>query len=319
MNDRQLETLAVLMKAARERYNNLAPAAQQFSEVVRWEGYLTDKENATFGVSSVRLNYDIKYGVESGDTFNSIAEKFQISVAQLRAKNPKVDSSNLKRGQVILIPNAIARPMDHPQARDGKYVVYLDAGHGGSDSGASYSGVLEKNLNLTLANKLTSRLQTMGYEVRNVRTNDKTVNNLDRAKEANASDGDIYVSLHHNAMGRANSSVSGIETFYYKYSGSYPTKINQQHHNDGVRLANSVYLSHLIQNNLVNATGANYRRVDGSSFEVIRETNMPATLIEFGFMDNPQELSKLTNGSYQNTMVNAVAQAIDTYFKTLYK
>lgn len=319
MNDRQLETLAVLMKATRERYNNLAPAAQQFSAVVRWEGYLTDKENAAFGVSSVRLNYDIKYGVESGDTFNSIAEKFQISVAQLRAKNPKVDSSNLKRGQVILIPNAIARPMDHPQARDGKHVVYLDAGHGGSDGGARYNGVSEKTLNLTLANKLTSRLQAMGYEVRNVRTNDKTVNNLDRAKEANASDGDIYVSLHHNAMGRANSSVSGIETFYYKYSGNYPTKINQQHHNDGARLANSVYLSHLIQNNLVNATGANYRRVDGSAFEVIRETNMPATLIEFGFMDNPQELSKLTNGSYQNTMVNAVAQAIDTYFKTLYK
>ncbi|HZK22789.1 MAG TPA: glucosaminidase domain-containing protein, partial [Atopostipes sp.] len=205
MNDRQLETLAVLMQAARNRYNSLAPVAQQFSQVVTWEGYLTDKENAAFGVSSVRLNYDIKYGVESGDTINSIAQKFQVDVNRLIAKNPKVNTSNLRRGQVILVPNAIARPMNHPQARDGKHVVYLDAGHGGSDGGARYNGVSEKTLNLTLANKLTSRLEAMGYEVRNVRTNDKTVNNLDRAKEANTSDGDIYVSLHHNAMGRANS------------------------------------------------------------------------------------------------------------------
>ena len=307
-------------QAGRKAYDALSIAVKSFDNVIRWEEFLTIRENTARGMaSSVILTKDIKYGVASGDTMNSIAEKFQISLDSLLKRNSSVNPTQLKRGQTLYIPRAVARPMNHAQAHDGKHVVYLDAGHGGSDSGARYSGVSEKDLNLTLARKLTSRLESMGYEVINVRTNDKGVSNLNRAREANASNGDIYISLHHNAMGRANSSVSGIETFYYKYSSSYNPKINGTYHNDGARIANSAYLSHLIQDNLISATGANYRRVDGMSFEVVRETSMPASLIEFGFMDNRQELNKLLDGSYQNKMVNAVANGIDTYFTQLYK
>lgn len=318
MNGTQLEKVSDELDAVRKSYNKLTPAAQTFSHVITWESYLTEKENAIFGVSSVRLNYDIKYGVERGDTLNSIAEKFQVNLNRLLARNSNIDPENLKTGETIIVPNAVARPMDHAQARDGKHVIYLDAGHGGWEPGASFYGVKEKDLNLNIGRKLMNRLETLGYEVVNVRTNDQRVSLENRSKDANASNADIFVSLHHNSMGRANSSVSGIETFYYKYARGYNPSINQGYHNDGARLANSVYLSHLIQNNLVGATGANYRRVAGQSFAVLRETNIPATLVEFGFMDNKQELNKLKNGSYQNKMVNAVASAIDTYFKALY-
>jgi len=315
MNEQQMERASAQLNTVRETYNDLASIAYNLSHVQTWESYLTEKENAIFSASSVRITKTFEYGIESGDTLNSIAEKFQVDLDALIARNSHLNPTNLKAGDIVYIQNAIARPMDHSQARDGQHTVYLDAGHGGWQTGANAFGTSEKDMNLVLARKLTNRLEAMGYTVINVRTSDEQVDLTDRARKANGSNADIFISLHHNAL---NGSVQGIETFYYKNARTINPTINQTYHNDGARLANSVYLSHLIQDNLVGETGANYRRVAGQSFAVLRETNLPATLIEFGFMDNRQEFNKLTNGSYQNKMVNATADAIDTYFNALY-
>ena len=315
MTKSQLEQLTNDFATVRSMYNQLSTTKKQEAEVVKWEGYLKAKEDAAAEKMGVRLSTAVRYGVESGDTFNSIAEKFKVDVKDIVKHNPKLNPSNLKSGDTVIVPNALARPMDKPEAMDRKNVVYLDAGHGGTDPGAIHHGVREKDLNLILANKLTDQLTKMGYEVVNVRTNDRSVSLTDRAKEANASNADIYISLHHNAF---NVSVSGIESFYYKYAkGANPT-VNKTYHNDGARIASSVYLASLVQDNLVKATGANNRGVKERSLAVIRETAIPATLIEFGFMDNKQELSNLTNNAYTDKMTNAVATAIDQYFKTFY-
>ena len=315
MTKSQLEQLTNDFATVRLMYNQLSTTKKQEAEVVKWEGYLKAKEDAVAEKMGVRLSTAVRYGVESGDTFNSIAEKFKVDVKDIVKHNPKLNPSNLKSGDTVIVPNALARPMDKPEAMDRKNVVYLDAGHGGTDPGAIHHGVREKDLNLILGNKLTDQLTKMGYEVVNVRTNDRSVSLTDRAKEANASNADIYISLHHNAF---NGSVSGIESFYYKYAkGANPT-VNKTYHNDGARIANSVYLASLVQDNLVKATGANNRGVKERSLAVIRETAIPATLIEFGFMDNKQELSNLTNNAYTDKMTNAVTTAIDQYFKTFY-
>lgn len=315
MTGNQLTKLKADLIQSRAMYDSLSSTDQKESIVKTWEGYLKAKEEAVGEKMGVRLNTVVRYGVESGDTFNSIAEKFQVAVKDIVAQNPKLSATNLKSGDTVIIPNALARPMNHPQAADRKHVVYLDAGHGGTDPGSQHHGVKEKDLNLILANKLTDQLTKMGYEVVNVRTNDRTVSLTDRAKESNASNADIYISLHHNAF---NGSVSGIESFYYKYAKGANSSVNKTYHNDGARIASSVYLASLVQDNLIKATGANNRGVKERSLAVIRETAIPATLIEFGFMDNKQELSNLTNDAYTDKMTNAVASAVDEYFKTLY-
>lgn len=191
-------------------------------------------------------------------------------------------------------------------------LIFLDPGHGGSDPGASAFGAVEKNLNLIMSKKIEQLLKNKGYAVATSRDKDVFVSMLDRSKMANDMGADLFISLHHNAIG--NSTVSGIETFFYKPSSSYPSRINQKMHDNPARLKNSERLARLVQNQLISTTGANYRRVAGLSFAVIREAAMPAILPEFGFLTNPAENAKLKSDAYQNSMAAALVRAVDQYF-----
>jgi len=190
--------------------------------------------------------------------------------------------------------------------------VFLDPGHGGSETGAAYFGVKEKDLNLTVSLMVKQKLEKLGYNVIISRTNDKYIDLYDRARMANASGADIFVSIHHNALG--NSGAYGIESYHYKYDPDYPSKINQAMHNDPERMRNSIKLTAAIHSELIEDTGAYDRGVRSESFAVIRETTMPATLLELGFMSNANEIKQLTNRAYQNTLAEAIAQGIDDYF-----
>ena len=194
--------------------------------------------------------------------------------------------------------------------------VFIDAGHGGSDSGAHYYGVSEKDINLQVANKLKAQLEAQGYAVIMSRTTDVFVDIVsERSEMANKSGAEIFVSIHHNAM-PGNSIVNGIETFHYQYNSSYPPIINQDMHNDENRLLKSAALANEIQNSLISNTGAYDRGVQRETFAVLRETALPAVLLELGFMSNSTELNKLTTSTYQNTLANAVTLGINSYFKT---
>ncbi|APZ49219.1 hypothetical protein BW721_05740 [Jeotgalibaca sp. PTS2502] len=194
-------------------------------------------------------------------------------------------------------------------------VVFLDVGHGGSDSGASYYGVAEKDINLQVANKLKKQLEAQGYTVIMPRTTDVFIDHkTERSQMANNSGADIFVSIHHNAM-PGNSGVNGIETFYYEYDPDYPPQINGSMHNNPTRILESAALAKEIHNSLINYTGAFDRGVRRDTFAVLRETSIPAVLLELGFMSNKAELNKLTTNSYQEVLAQAVVRGIDAYFK----
>src|SRR5699024_6353878 len=93
-------------------------------------------------------------------------------------------------------------------------VVYIDSGHGGTDSGASFYGAYEKKLNLNVAKYLKSDLEKRGYTVIMSREKDTFVPLTDRALEANKLGADIFVSVHHNSMGGSGTG-KGIETFLF--------------------------------------------------------------------------------------------------------
>ena len=191
-------------------------------------------------------------------------------------------------------------------------VVYLDAGHGGYDPGASYFGISEKSLTLAIQSRVKAKLEAEGYQVVTTRTSDTYVDLTDRSRAANASESDIFVSIHINASG--SSAAQGIETYYYQPYAEYPSRINATYHANPTRLSMSDTLANAIQSSLINATGAQNQGVKRQTFAVLRETTAPAVLLELGFLSNPQEAARLSTSAYQETLANAIVAGIKRYY-----
>ena len=191
-------------------------------------------------------------------------------------------------------------------------VVYLDAGHGGYDPGASYFGISEKSLTLAIQSRVKAKLEAEGYQVVTTRTSDTYVDLTDRSRAANASESDIFVSIHINASG--SSATQGIETYYYQPYAEYPSRINATYHANPTRLNMSDTLANAIQSSLINATGAQNQGVKRQTFAVLRETTAPAVLLELGFLSNPQEAARLNTSAYQETLANAIVAGIKRYY-----
>ncbi|HEL2474691.1 TPA: GBS Bsp-like repeat-containing protein [Streptococcus suis] len=195
------------------------------------------------------------------------------------------------------------------------YTVYIDPGHGGRDSGASYGGVHEKNLALSVSNKLRENLLKYGINVLMTRTGDYDVDfKTERSRMTNASNADLFISIHFNATGAGVSNATGIETYWYQYDPEYQPKINKEMHNNPTRLAESEILANKVQESLIKETGAVNRGVRRETFAVLRETAIPAILVELGFMDNPSELQVIKQDSYHTRLAKALAQGVMNWY-----
>ncbi|WP_420067844.1 GBS Bsp-like repeat-containing protein [Streptococcus suis] len=195
------------------------------------------------------------------------------------------------------------------------YTVYIDPGHGGRDSGASYGGVHEKNLALSVSNKLRENLLQYGINVLMTRTGDYDVDfKTERSRMTNASNADLFISIHFNATGAGVSNATGIETYWYQYDPEYQPKINKEMHNNPTRLAESEILANKVQESLIKETGAVNRGVRRETFAVLRETAIPAILVELGFMDNPSELQVIKQDSYHTRLAKALAQGVMNWY-----
>ena len=192
-------------------------------------------------------------------------------------------------------------------------IVYLDAGHGGYDPGASYFGISEKSLTLAIQSRVKAKLESEGYQVVTTRTSDTYVDLTNRSRAVNASESDIFVSIHINASG--SSAAQGIETYYYQPYAEYPSCINATYHANPTRLSMSDTLANAIQSSLINATGAQNQGVKRQTFAVLRETTAPAVLLELGFLSNPQEAARLNTAAYQETLANAIVAGIKSYYE----
>ncbi|BDD39015.1 N-acetylmuramoyl-L-alanine amidase [Streptococcus ruminantium] len=207
-----------------------------------------------------------------------------------------------------------ATTVDLPSAPR-SYTVYLDPGHGGRDSGASYGGIHEKNLAMSVANKLKDSLVQRGINVLMTRTGDYDVDyRTERSSLVNKSNADLFISLHFNATGAGVTDTKGIETYWYKYDPEYQPKINKEKHNDPTRLAESEILANKVQASLIKETGAVNRGVKRETFAVLRETAVPAILVELGFMDNPSELQVIKQDSYHTRLARALTEGVMAWY-----
>lgn len=176
--------------------------------------------------------------------------------------------------------------------------ICIDAGHGGHDPGAVNGSIYEKNIALSIALLLDEKLRKQGFNTVLTRNNDEFIELTDRCKIANKNKCDLFISIHLNA---GNSAASGIETLVYKNSG-----------------VNSAVAKH-IQTRLIDSTGANDRGIkERPDLCVLRETSMPAVLIETGFISNAVELKRLSSVAYQNKIATLIAKSLCAHYGTVY-
>lgn len=210
--------------------------------------------------------------------------------------------------EVKLVPQGQGSPVDADAGFLRKPLIYLDAGHGGNESGAVSGGVLEKTLNLQTSKRIETLLKNMGYRVHMSRTDDSQLTLSHRAQEANRMNADIFVSVHYNAF---RGTAQGIETYYYNQNGN----TSNPYANSASRISNSRSLANSIHHNVLLRSGAVDRNVRTANFHVIRETHMPAVLLELGYMDHAGERAKITTASYQQRLAQGVADGINQYFR----
>ena len=182
-----------------------------------------------------------------------------------------------------------SQPSQPPQPKGGdQMLVCIDPGHGGSDPGAvSKDGAQEKVVNLFVAQRIKTYLERAGAKVLMARTDDSDVGLADRAAKANQAKCDYFVSIHANAADAE--SANGYEVFHYPGSSG------------GASLANKVSRTYKV------ASGMPLRRVTSANFQVLRDTLMPAILIELGFLTSPLDLALLKEPAFLDKVALGIA------------
>lgn len=228
---------------------------------------------------------------------------------------PKPDTSasnNTNKGEKVENPPSVTTPSGtttEPAFTPGLKgkIIALDAGHGGSDTGAiGPTGVTEKGVTLRVAKALQKLLQAEGATVLMTRTTDTEVS----PKKANASDveelqarcdvgndgnADIFISMHMDSF--TNSTPSGTTGYYYT-KGSKASQRLAQYVSEGV----------------VTALGTGNRGTKSCNFYVVKHTDMPATLVEMAFISNDKEEKLMNSEAGINRAAEGILNGLRRFF-----
>lgn len=173
-------------------------------------------------------------------------------------------------------------------------LVVIDPGHGGDDRGdKEVGGHNEADLCWDLANRLAASIAAAGARVRFTRTETEGPEASERARRANEANGDIFLSLHLNS--HSEPIAEGASTYYFPRSRA------------GEALAESV------KDRLVHL-GLRDCRSHARSYSILRETRMPAVLIEPAFISNPDEGKLLLDPEFRSTIAGAISAGVRRYF-----
>lgn len=230
---------------------------------------------------------------------------------------------------------AVPRALDAAVVPLAVRTVALDPGHGGRDHGtvATY-GLLEKDLTADISERVRLLLESAGYRVVVTRTGDQAVSLEERAKIANASGADVFVSVHVNWI--PNREARGVETYYLGPTNDpFLRSLAASENRDsgysladfrtimdrlyaGVRQDESRHLARAVQHALheaLRAEGAavSDRGVKTAPFVVLVATEMPAILAEVSCLSNQEEARRLASPRYRQRLAEALVEGITTY------
>lgn len=183
-----------------------------------------------------------------------------------------------------------------PRVPTNRRVVVIDAGHGGRDPGAvGIGGLREKDVVIDISRQVAQILEQNGVTVVMTRQDDRTIGLAPRTQLANRVNANLFVSIHANAISMSRPDVNGLETYYFS---------------SGQRLAQTIHRSMLRS-----FPNMRDRRVRRARFYVLRHTNMPAVLVETGFVTGRDDARMLANPTQRTRMAEAIAQGILQYIR----
>jgi len=227
-----------------------------------------------------------------------------------------------------------------PKRLDRNKIIVLDAGHGGKDPGAvGYKRYREKIVVLQIAKELKEILKSRGYKVYMTRENDKFIKLRNRTQYANRKNADLFISIHANAVGKKSAKKAyGIECYFLDKSRSSRAKKVAAQENSAdmsemdfygkesflhtlnshnIIAANKLAID--LQRGMLSSLRKSYKKIkDGgvrpAPFWVLVGAQMPAVLVEVGFITNPMEAKRLVKRNYQKKLALGLANGVERYF-----
>jgi len=221
-----------------------------------------------------------------------------VRIGELNQPAPQLLALDLQRTgqQVPGRPSQPSLSSDLPRVQQGRVVVVIDPGHGGPDPGAvGIGGLREVDVVLPVSLEVATLLQQQGVEVVLTRSDDRDLDLEPRVQIAERANADLFVSIHANAISLSRPEVNGIETYYYS--------------DRGLRVAR------VLHSNMLQVPGVQDRGIRQARFYVIRNTSMPAVLLELGFVTGAQDVRLLTDPNFRSQMARAIALGILQYIQ----
>lgn len=259
------------------------------------------------------------------NTTNNTSSKLQKTTKKIQKKPIMIEQKPRKRSSQTIYASS--------------KTIVIDAGHGGHDSGAvGYKKYQEKRTVLKVSKQLKQLLEAKGYNVHMTRGNDKFIKLVKRTGFANKKDADLFISIHANAAPKGKFlSLKGIETFFLSPAKTAKAKRIAAKENSAAsamstkskdtllsflnknKIIQSNKLAIDIQSGMLTSTRKKFNNVkDGgvreAPFWVLVGAQMPAVLVELGYITNPKEAERLFNPFYQKALAKGIYDGINSYF-----
>jgi len=219
----------------------------------------------------------------------------QVSVRGTNQPSPQMISLELQPYAMGTAGAPASNPgnLNLPVIRDGRVLVVLDPGHGGSDPGAvGIGGLSEIDIVGPISERVAELLEASGVQATLTRTGDYDLELEPRVDMANRLGANLFLSIHANAIDMSRPDVNGIETYYFE---------------SGDRFAEAIHDS------VIEATGSIDRGVRTARFYVLRNTDMPSVLLEIGFVTGATDAARLSDANYRETLAQAIARGVLQY------
>ncbi|MDU4020684.1 MAG: N-acetylmuramoyl-L-alanine amidase, partial [Staphylococcus epidermidis] len=248
-------------------------------------GQITITDNAELRTGP-NAAYPVIYKIDKGESFKKIDRKGKWIEVQNHAGTEK--------GWVAGWHTNLNIPADQSLSSNplkGKTIV-LDPGHGGSDQGASSSTPsksLEKNYTLKTAKELKKLLNKEGAHVKMTRSNDKYVSLDDRNIK-----GDAFISIHNDALDSSN--ANGVTVYWFK----------DKQESLAQTLNSAIQKKALLTN----------RGSRQQNYQVLRQTDIPAVLLELGYISNPTDESMINDQLHRQVVEQAIVDGLKQYFSS---
>ena len=284
----------------------------------------------------------IKLGQFDSKTLRLVIENTKkIKIKFYKRKNKLVidiltGKSKTKKSDIAAFNKYIPTKVKAEKAK----VIVIDPGHGGKDPGAvGYRNYREKIVVMNVAKELKTILKSRGYKVYMTRDRDKFIKLSKRTSHANDKHADLFISIHANAVSKKRANKAhGIECYFLSTSRSKrASEVAEQENSadmsDMNRYGKQSFLNFLnthkivasnklaidLQRGMLSTINKSYKNVkDGGvregPFWVLIGAQMPAVLVEVGFISHPREARRLVTSKYQKRLALGMANGIDRYF-----